>query len=73
MSALVLGALGASRAEIVAEYNRSSAKVGSTPERLEGVLDEIDALGGIEAFLERAGVRSDQLETLREIATDTGE
>lgn len=69
MSALILSALGASRAAIMDEYNRSSETVGSSPEELESVLDEVDAAGGIEAFLERAGVTSDQLETLRAVAT----
>lgn len=67
VSALILSALGASRTAIVDEYNRSSATVGSSPDSLERVLDKVDELGGIEAFLKGAGVTSAQLETLRAV------
>ena len=69
MSALILSALGASREVIVAEYNRSNATVGASPELLEGVLDELDAQGGIEALLQQVGVTTGQLDTLRETAS----
>lgn len=68
MSALILSALGASRSAIMDEYNRSSETVGAYPDRLEGVLDEVEAQGGIDAFLENAGVMRSQLDTLRAVA-----
>jgi hypothetical protein len=67
MSALILGALGATRSDIVQEYNLSSASVGSYPAMLTNALDIVDSDGGVEAFLLQAGVTSAQLQALRDI------
>lgn len=69
LSALVLLALGASREEVLAEYRLSEqGGVGSYPESLQAVLDEIERRGGVETVLAAAGVNPAQLETLRRLA-----
>lgn len=65
VAALVLLALGAERADIMADYLLSQPTVGAYPESLQAALDEIDRRGGIEAFLDAAGVATPQLATLR--------
>lgn len=64
--ALVLRALGASREEILREYSLSRASVGATPSSLVAALDELEAQGGVEAFLASSGVNAEQLSTLRD-------
>jgi hypothetical protein len=65
VAAAVLLALGASRADVVAEYSLSASTVGAWPRSLEGLLDEIDARGGIEAALATKGVTAEDLAALR--------
>ncbi|HVX97092.1 MAG TPA: tyrosine-protein phosphatase [Polyangia bacterium] len=65
VAAAVLLALGASRADVVTEYSLSASTVGAWPRSLEGLLDEIDARGGIEAALAAKGVTAEDLAALR--------
>jgi protein-tyrosine phosphatase len=65
LSAVILLALGATRADIVSEYLLSRSSVGAYPLSLEAALDEIERRGGIEAYLAAAGVTEDQLAALR--------
>jgi protein-tyrosine phosphatase len=67
MAALILAALGATRSDIVNEYNLSRGSVGAYPNILEATLDTLDSLGGGESFLREIGVTQQQLETLRTI------
>lgn len=69
MSALILSALGATRADVAAEYKLSSASVGAYPWMLSSALDLVDSQGGTQAFLEQKGVTPQQLETLRAVGT----
>lgn len=70
-TAVLLRALGASRADILKEYLLSESSVGAYPESLRAVLDVIEQRGGIEAQLARLGVPSERVATLRE-QTETG-
>lgn len=65
LAALVYWALGAAREDIVAEYNLSAKLVGAYPGSLRGALADIDARGGIDAYLAEVGVSEDQLAVLR--------
>lgn len=66
LAAIVLLALGATREEVMAEYQLSAvAGLPITPESLAAVLDEIEARGGIGAYLESAGVTEGELDVLR--------
>ena len=65
-AAVILLALGASREEVMVEYQLSAlAGVGAFPESLAAVLDEIETLGGIEAYLHSARVTDEQIDVLR--------
>jgi protein-tyrosine phosphatase len=66
LAAVVLLALGATRDAVMAEYELTAAAGLSTyPASLEAVLDEIDARGGVEAYLAAAGVPAETLAILR--------
>jgi hypothetical protein len=66
LAAVLLLALGASREAVLAEYKLSAlAGVGAYPASLAAVLDEIEAEGGIGAYLRRVGVTDQQLAVLR--------
>lgn len=65
LAALVYSALEADRENIVAEYNLSAGLVGAYPDSLRGALAEIDARGGIGAYLAEVGVSEAQLAVLR--------
>jgi hypothetical protein len=65
LAALILSALGADREDIMQEYLRSRASVGAYPRSLDAMLDELERQGGIDAYLEAAGVSADQVATLR--------
>jgi protein tyrosine phosphatase (PTP) superfamily phosphohydrolase (DUF442 family) len=65
LAAVILSALGASRADILQEYLISQQTVGAAPGSLATVLDEIELRGGIEAVLTAAGVTPSQLAALR--------
>jgi hypothetical protein len=66
VTALVLLALGAERQTVIDEFMLSAeAGVAVKRECIEAVLEEIDARGGVEAFLYSVGVTSGQLEVLR--------
>jgi hypothetical protein len=70
LAAVVLLALGASRQDVIVEYELSSAAGLTTyPASLEAVLDEIERRGGVEAYLASAGISADQIATLRARAT----
>jgi protein-tyrosine phosphatase len=65
LGAVILLALGATRAAILQEYSLSEAAVGAFPDSLVAVLDEVERRGGIEAYFAAAGISKDQLATLR--------
>jgi Tyrosine phosphatase family len=65
LAAIILRALGASRANIMKEYLLSLATVGAYPDSLAAVLDTIERRGGIESYLRAAGVSDGALATLR--------
>jgi protein-tyrosine phosphatase len=69
LGALILSALGATREDIMQEYLLSRASVGAYPRSLDAMLDELECQGGIDAYLEAAGVSADQVATLRAHAT----
>jgi protein-tyrosine phosphatase len=60
LAALILLSLGATREDVVREYTLSRASVGAYPLSLEGMLDELDSMGGIDTYLEAAGVSAEQ-------------
>lgn len=63
--AVMLRALGATHSDIIEEYQLSELSVGAYPESLQAALDWIEARGGVEAYLEAAGVSAAQLAALR--------
>jgi hypothetical protein len=66
LAAVILLALGASREEAMTDYQLSVAGgVGAYPASLQAVLDDIDQVGGVEAFLATAGVSTAALAALR--------
>jgi hypothetical protein len=66
LTALILTALGASRQTIQDEYALSDeAGMISAPKSLEAVLDEIDRIGGIDAYFRVVGVPAEQVRALR--------
>lgn len=70
LAALVLLTLGATRETVMTEYLLSvEGGVGATPESLAAVLDEIEALGGIDAYLALAGVPASDVAVLRALGT----
>ncbi|HMI89751.1 MAG TPA: tyrosine-protein phosphatase, partial [Polyangiales bacterium] len=68
VAAVILLALGAERDAIMDDNLLSRATVGAYPESLEAVLDEVEARGGIDAFLAAAGVADEWIATLRATA-----
>lgn len=70
LSAVILWALGATRETIHAEYALSgTAGFAYYPESLEAVLDEIERVGGIDAYFELVGVPPEQVEAMRKLLT----
>jgi len=70
VTALALLALGANRQTIIEEFMLSEeAGVAVKSECLEAVLEEIETIGGIQAFLLSVGVSNTQLEVLRKELT----
>jgi protein tyrosine phosphatase (PTP) superfamily phosphohydrolase (DUF442 family) len=66
LAAVVLLALGAAREDIMEEYQLTTAAgLTTAPASLEAVLDEIELRGGVEAYLDSAGVAAARLEVLR--------
>ena len=66
LAAAILLTLGASREDVMAEYRLSAlAGVGAYPASLAAVLDEIESLGGVEAYLHSAGVTDREIAVLR--------
>jgi protein-tyrosine phosphatase len=65
LAAIILLALGATRDDVIAEYSLSSSVVGAYPASLAGMLDEIESLGGIAAYLAMAGVPTSTVDALR--------
>lgn len=70
VAAVILTALGASREEIMKDYNLSAASVGAYPASLEATLDELERRGGVEAYYGELGVTAEELAFLREYATE---
>jgi protein tyrosine phosphatase (PTP) superfamily phosphohydrolase (DUF442 family) len=64
-TAVVLSTLGASREVIMEEYALSQATVGAFPNSLAAVLDRLQEVGGVEAFLGSAGVTPEQIAAVR--------
>ncbi len=67
VAALLLLALGAQRDEVMQEYLLSDASVGSSPESLDAVLDELELGGGGAAILSGIGISDDELAALSEL------
>jgi protein tyrosine phosphatase (PTP) superfamily phosphohydrolase (DUF442 family) len=65
LGAVILLALGATRADILQEYLLSRGTVGAYPASLEAMLDEIERRGGIERYLSSAGITPEQVNALR--------
>jgi protein-tyrosine phosphatase len=66
VAAAIYLALGASRADILSEYQLSKSTVGAFPASLEALLNEIDRRGGVEPALFAKGVTPADLAVLRE-------
>ncbi len=65
VAALLLRALGVSRADVMADYSRTTANgLGGTPPSLEAVLDELDRTGGARGHLGRIGVSDESWNAL---------
>jgi protein-tyrosine phosphatase len=65
VGALLLLALGATRATVMEEYLLSQPNVGAYPNSLEAVLDDIEHRGGAEAVLRELGISDAELAVLR--------
>lgn len=64
--ALIMLALGADRQGVLEDFRLSNdVGIGVTDSHLEAVLDEIDAQGGIEAYLTGLGVTQQEIEAVR--------
>jgi protein-tyrosine phosphatase len=68
VGALLLLALGASRATVMEEYLLSQPNVGAYPSSLDAVLDDIEGRGGADAVLRDVGISDSELAVLREKA-----
>jgi len=66
LSAVILLTVGATREDVLSEYELT-AKSGlyTQPASLTGVLDEIERRGGIDAYLSEAGVARSKIDVLR--------
>lgn len=65
VGALLLQALGATRAVVMEEYLLSRPNVGAYPDALDAVLDEIAQRGGAEAVLKSIGITDAELDVMR--------
>ncbi|MBN1609523.1 MAG: tyrosine-protein phosphatase [Polyangiaceae bacterium] len=66
LGAVILLTLGAKHEDILTEYELSvEGGVGAYPDSLSAVLDDIDARGGVEAYLAEAGVSQRSIQVLR--------
>lgn len=65
IGALLLLALGATRAAVLEEYLLSAPHVGAYPNALEAVLDEIERRGGAEQVLVDLGISDEERAVLR--------
>ncbi len=66
VAAVILLALGATRDDVLADYELTATTgMRIAPESLRAVLDDIERTGGIEAYLARLGVTAAQLAVLR--------
>ena len=66
LAALVLDLLGATRAQILAEYRLTElAGFGSYPDSLNAALDDLARMGGAAAYLRSLGVTEAALDVLR--------
>jgi hypothetical protein len=64
--AVILLALGATREEIMAEYQLTrDAGLSTSPASLDAALDQIDKQGGVGAYLASAGIAPDEIKNLR--------
>lgn len=72
LAALILRLLGASREVVMTEYMRTAESgLGTAPQSLQATLDEIEKLGGAEAFLLSIGVSAEAIAVLRAQAKAT--
>jgi protein-tyrosine phosphatase len=68
LTAVILSTLGASRKTIQDEYALTrEAGLSGAPESLNAVLDEIDRIGGIDAYFRAIGVPPSQVQAVRKI------
>jgi protein-tyrosine phosphatase len=68
LTAVILAALGASRESIQAEYALTGeAGFAFYPASLSAVLDEIDRIGGIDAYFKTVGVPEEHVQAMRKI------
>jgi protein-tyrosine phosphatase len=68
VTAVILSALGASRETILSEYELTAvAGYSCYPDSLIAVLDEIERIGGIDAYFEKVGVPQEEVATLRRL------
>jgi protein-tyrosine phosphatase len=65
VGALLLLALGATRATVMQEYLLSQPYVGAFQNSLDAVLDEVEQRGGAEAVLREIGITSAELAVMR--------
>lgn len=73
VTALLLEALGASRADIMADYmlsEKNKATLIVRPSWLNEVFKEVDRQGGIDSFLWRIGVSPEELQSIRNLLTE---
>jgi protein-tyrosine phosphatase len=70
LTAVILSALGASRQTIEDEYALTrEAGFSYAPASLDAVLDEIDRIGGIDAYFRAVGVPDEHVQAVRAILT----
>ncbi len=68
VTAVILSALGASRETIQAEYALTGESgFAYYPRSLNAVLDEIDRIGGVDAYFAHIGVPKEQVQAMRSI------
>jgi protein-tyrosine phosphatase len=71
VGALLLSALGATRADVMVEYLLSEPNVGAYPDALDAVLDDIQARGGAEDVLRYIGISKEEIAVMRERMVET--
>ncbi len=70
VAAVLLLTLGVSPEDVMAEYLLSQAVVGAYPSALQAVLDEIESLGGPDAFLAGIGISEEEIAVIRSMSVE---